>query len=80
MKNIRKGSAVLLTLLVIFFTVVSILAIWEVIDIQEIFRKSITTLFIIFVAAAVILFLFAVVFKDNNEEKRPPRPPHQPLV
>lgn len=83
MKTIRKGAAIILAALVVFFTVVSILAIWDFIDIEDVFRKSVTTLFILFVAAAVMLFLFAVVFKQGGNEagsgdakrNNPPTPP-----
>ncbi len=75
MNMIRKASAIILSLMVVFFTVLSILAIWDIIQVEDIFKKSISTLFVLFVAAAIMLFLFAVVFKGDENAPRPPKNP-----
>jgi putative effector of murein hydrolase LrgA (UPF0299 family) len=82
MNSIRKAAAVLLSMMVLFFATISVLAIWDVIKIEKIFQKSISTLFVLFVASAILLFLFSVVFKsqENNSDNDTPRPPKQPPV
>lgn len=69
----RKGIAVLLALLVFFFTVLSLLAIWDIIEIQHIIRRSLSSLFIIFVSSVVMLFIFSVLYKggDQNNASNP---------
>lgn len=66
---IRKGSAVALALLVLFFTTISILAIWELINIDRILFKSVGTLMVIFTSSAVLLFIFSVLFKSETSKQ-----------
>jgi predicted RND superfamily exporter protein len=68
----RKGISILLALLALFFTVISILAVWDIINIEHIISKTLTTLLIIFISAAVMLFIFSVLYKGGDET--PPRP------
>lgn len=63
----RKAAAILLALIVLFFTTISVLAIWDLISIEHILSKSLGTLLVIFVSSAVILFIFAVVFKSDDK-------------
>ena len=71
----RRGISMLLALLALFFTVMAILAVWDIINIQHIISKTLTTLLIIFVSAAVMLFIFSVLYKpddntQNNDNKK----------
>ena len=66
--NFRKAAAVILAMIVLFFTTLSVLAIWDVITIEHILSKSLGTLLVIFVSSAIILFIFAVVFKGEGEK------------
>lgn len=63
----RRGISILLALLTLFFTVLAILAVWDIINIQHIISKTLTTLLIIFVSAAVMLFIFSVLYKPDSE-------------
>jgi hypothetical protein len=65
--NLRRPAAILLTLIVLFFTTISVLAIWDVIEIQHILSKSLGTLLVIFVSAAIIVFIFAVLKGDDKK-------------
>jgi hypothetical protein len=70
-QSFKKFFAILLSMLVLVITSLSILAIWDVINIEKIFQKSLSSLILIFVASAVILFIFTVLYpvtfkKDNN--------------
>lgn len=62
----RRGISILLALLALFFTVMAILAVWDIINIQHIISKTLTTLLIIFVSAAVMLFIFSVLYKPDD--------------
>ena len=75
---IRKGVAIILILLVLFFTTISILAIWDIIEIERVISKSITTLLVITASAAVMLFVFSVLYKPEDQnrtmsENQPPK-------
>lgn len=63
LNNFRKAAAVALAMLVLFFTTISILAIWDVINIDHVLFKSVGTLMVIFTSSAVLLFIFSVLFK-----------------
>lgn len=67
---LRKGASIILILLVLFFTTISILAIWDIIEIEHVMSKTLGTLLVIFVAAAIMLFIFAVVFKSDADKEK----------
>ncbi|HLU83829.1 MAG TPA: hypothetical protein VKZ45_00015 [Vicingaceae bacterium] len=64
----RKGISILLAILVVFFTVMSLLAIWDIIEVEHIVRKSLSSLFIIFISATVMLFIFSVLYKGGDDK------------
>ena len=68
----RKGIAILLTVLTLFFTALAVLGIWEIIDIKNIAWKSISSIFVMFVASAIILFIFSVIYKGGEENTNLP--------
>lgn len=65
--NVRKIAAVSLTLMVMFFTALSVLAIWDVIQVEQILQKALSTLLVIFISSAISLFIFAVLFKPEEK-------------
>ena len=68
----RKGISIILAVLALFFTIISILAVWDIIEIEHIISKTLTTLLIIFISAAVILFIFSVLYKGGDDNIQPP--------
>ncbi len=68
----RKGISILLAILTLFFTVLAILGIWDIIDIKNIASKSLYSILIIFVSSAILLFIFSVLYKGGNETPFPP--------
>lgn len=67
--SIRKAIAYTLILLVLLFTTLSILGIWEVINLDYLVRKLALSLLVIFAASAVVLFIFSVLIKDSDQPK-----------
>jgi hypothetical protein len=55
-----------LAIMVIAVTLIAVLAIWDVISLEYVFRKIITSLLVIFAASVVTLFIFNVVIKDHS--------------
>ncbi len=72
---IKKISSYLLMGFVLFFTIMALLAVWDIIDVENVLAKTLTSLFIIFVAALVVLFVFAVVIPDKNNKNPGPGTP-----
>ncbi len=63
---VKKVTSYILVCLVLIFTVLSILAIWEVINLEDVIRKILTSLFVIFIASVVVLFIFAVLIRETE--------------
>ena len=70
--SIKKVISYLLIGLVLLFTIIALLGIWEVIDLDEIIRKMFISLMVVFAASAVILFIFSVLIKSDDQRPRGP--------
>ncbi len=68
-KSVKKVVSYILIVLVLIFTVIAVLGVWEIIDLNNIVQKIMTSLLIIFAASAVVLFIFSVLIKDNELPK-----------
>jgi len=68
-KSVKKIVSYILIILVLIFTVIAVLGIWEIIDLSNIIQKIMTSLLVIFAASAVILFIFSVLIKNNELPK-----------
>jgi polyferredoxin len=68
-KSVKKIVSYILIILVLFFTVIAVLGVWEFIDLSNVIQKIMSSLLIIFAASAVVLFIFAVLIKENEPPK-----------
>lgn len=66
---LKKIASYFLVFLLIAFTVLGLLAIWDVIEIEDVMRKILLSLFVIFVASVVVLFIFSVVIREDSTKK-----------
>ena len=62
----KKITAYVLAFIVVIVTVLAILAIWDIIALEDVMRKVMTSLMVIFASSVVTLFIFNVVVKDNK--------------
>ena len=67
--SVKKIISYFMIALVLIFTVIALLGIWEIISLEEIIRKMFVSLMVVFAAAAVILFIFSVLIRDQEPEK-----------
>lgn len=69
MSNIKRVVSYILIGLVLIFTVIAILGIWGLIDIdlQKIMLNTLYSLLVVFAASAVILFIFTVLIRDDEK-------------
>lgn len=74
--TLKRFFSILLALLVFATTLVSVLAIWDVIDINDILSKSLSSLLVIFVSSAITLFIFSVLYQDNSPKYSGNYPPN----
>ncbi|UCH13843.1 MAG: hypothetical protein JSV22_12140 [Bacteroidales bacterium] len=68
-KSVKKVVSYILITLVLLFTVIAVLGVWEFIDLSNVIQKIMSSLLIIFAASAVVLFIFTVLIKDNGQSK-----------
>ncbi len=60
----KKAIIWFLIILVLVFTIIALLGIWEVIDLDKVVRKLLLSLVVIFASGAVILFIYSVMGKE----------------
>ena len=63
----KKIVSYTLIALVLIFTIVAILGIWDVIDLKNVMVNAVYSLIVIFAASAVILFIYTVFMKDADK-------------
>ena len=66
--SIKKVISYFMIILVLVFTVIALLGIWEVISLEDIIKKMFVSLMVVFAAAAVILFIFSVLIRDEDPQ------------
>jgi glucan phosphoethanolaminetransferase (alkaline phosphatase superfamily) len=69
MKKVKTITAYILIALVLVFTLISLLGVWDIISMDDIVKKIISSLLIIFVASAVALFIFSMFLKNQEQNK-----------
>lgn len=67
MKSIKKTIAYFFTALVLVFAAIAILGIWDIIVMDNLFRRMFGSVLVIMAASGVIVFLFGVLIKDNSD-------------
>jgi heme A synthase len=67
MDTMKKIVSYILIACVLLFTIVAILGIWDIIDLQNVMMNTIFSLIVIFAASAVILFIYTVFMKDSDQ-------------
>ena len=70
MLTIKKSVSYILIGLILIFTIIAILGIWGLIDInlQKVMLNTLYSLLVIFASSAVILFVFTVFIKDEDKK------------
>jgi len=63
---VKKVAAYFLVGIILFLTVIALLSIWDIIDFENVMRKILSSLFVVFVASVIILFIFAVVIREDK--------------
>ena len=64
--SVKKVISYFLIVLVMVFTVIALLGIWDIISLEDIIKKMFVSLMVVFAAAAVILFIFSVLIRDDD--------------
>ena len=64
--RVKKIVAYILTILVLLFSVVAVLAIWEVIDYDQLIKRMFQSLMVVLAASAMIVLIFAILDKSDH--------------
>lgn len=65
--NVRKIVAYILSILVLVFSVVAILAIWDVIEYKYLIKRMFQSLMVVLAASAVIVLIFAILDRSDKQ-------------
>ncbi len=65
--NVKEIIAYTLSALVLLFSIVAILGIWEIVDIENLIARMFKSLMVILAAAAVVVLIFSIL--DRPERK-----------
>jgi hypothetical protein len=68
--NVKKIIAYTLSILVLLFSLVAILGIWEVVDIEDLVLRMFKSLMVILAAAAVVVLIFSILDRPFRNERR----------
>lgn len=62
--QVRKVITIFLLCLVLILTLVTLLGIWDIISLQDIFRKIVYSLLVLTASAAVIAFIYSLTGRE----------------
>jgi len=70
--KVKRIIAYTLSVLVLLFSLVAILGIWDLIDIEYLIARMFKSLMVILAAAAVIVLIFSILDRPDRPERRGP--------
>ncbi len=70
--SVKKIIAYTLSVLVLLFSVIAILGIWEIVDIEDLIARMFKSLMVILAAAAVIVLIFSILDRPERKEHLEP--------
>jgi len=68
--KVKRIIAYTLSALVLLFSLVAILGIWEVIDIEYLISRMFKSLMVVIAAAAVVVLIFSILDRPERPERR----------
>lgn len=68
MTPVKRVIAYFLSGLVLVFSIIAILGIWEIIDLQYLLSKMFKTMMVILVTAAIIVFIFSILIRESPKD------------
>ena len=63
---LKKFTAIMLMVMVILITIVAIMAVWDIIEVKNVFSKTFGSLLIVFASSSVVLFIYSLIFKGKE--------------
>ena len=66
--RVKKIIAYTLSVLVLLFSIVAILGIWEIVDIQYLIARLFKSLMVVLAAAAVVVLIFSILDRQDRPQ------------
>jgi hypothetical protein len=68
--KVKRIIAYTLSALVLIFSLVAILGIWDVIDIEYLIARMFKSLMVVLAAAAVVVLIFSILDRPERQDRR----------
>ncbi len=68
--KVKKIFAYSLSTLVLLFSIIAILGIWDLVDIEFLMARMFKSLMVIFAAAAVVVLIFSILDRPERDIKK----------
>ena len=66
--RVKKTIAYTLSILVLLFSTVAILGIWEVVNIEDLIARMFKSLMVVLAAAAVVVLIFSILDRPDRHQ------------
>ncbi len=70
--KVKRIIAYTLSVLVLLFSIVAILGIWDIVEIEDLIANMFKSLMVILAAAAVIVLIFSILDRPDRPDLREP--------
>lgn len=70
--RVKKIIAYTLSVLVLLFSIVAILGIWEIVNIEDLIARMFKSLMVVLAAAAVVVLIFSILDRPDRRDDREP--------
>ena len=70
--KVKRIIAYTLSVLVLLFSLVAILGIWELIDIEYLIARMFKSLMVVMAAAAVVVLIFSILDRPDRPDRKGP--------
>lgn len=67
--RVKKTIAYTLSILVLLFSIVAILGIWEVVNIEDLIARMFKSLMVVLAAAAVVVLIFSILDRPDRRQE-----------
>ena len=67
--KVKKIIAYTLSVLVLLFSLIAILGIWEIVDIEYLIARMFKSLMVVLAAAAVVVLIFSILDRPERKEE-----------
>lgn len=68
--KVKKIIAYTLSVLVLLFSIIAVLGIWEIVDVEDLIARMFKSLMVVLAAAAVIVLIFSILDRPERHDRR----------